>query len=130
HGLDPDAALQLIDRLLGERIPQAIVADVDWSRLRPILEARRPRPLLGDLGQELAAQRSGQPSQNGGTSGAAWAVALREVAHTDRRVLALEMLESKLGTLLRSEYPPAISRDSSLYGIGLRSLPEAEFVTR
>ena len=52
---DPESAIELMTKAwTGGNAHQTIV-DIDWSRFREILEMRRPHPLFGTLGRNLAA---------------------------------------------------------------------------
>ena len=51
-GLEPMPATEALDalgRLLAGKEPQAVVAQIDWSILKPLHEARRARPFLSRL---------------------------------------------------------------------------------
>ncbi len=47
--LTPFHALAALEWLIGVDAPQAIVADVDWARFKPLYEVRKPQPLLERL---------------------------------------------------------------------------------
>ena len=49
NALDREAALDWMERLVGARMPRAVVASVRWERFRSVLETRGPRPLLEGL---------------------------------------------------------------------------------
>lgn len=51
-GLKPmphEAALDAMARAIGAGASNAVIASVDWERLRSVYEARRPRPILAEL---------------------------------------------------------------------------------
>ncbi|TDC25341.1 SDR family NAD(P)-dependent oxidoreductase, partial [Streptomyces sp. 8K308] len=50
HVLPDRVGFAALERLLGSERRQLTVAPVDWARFRPVLEARRRRPLLASLG--------------------------------------------------------------------------------
>ncbi len=54
--LDREAALGWLERLLGSREPQPVVASVRWERFQPIFETRGQRPLLERLHTEKASK--------------------------------------------------------------------------
>ncbi|PTL78226.1 type I polyketide synthase [Vitiosangium sp. GDMCC 1.1324] len=60
--LDRAAALDWMERLVGARVPQSVVASVRWERFRPIFEARSSRPLLEQLRTEAASQPPRAPA--------------------------------------------------------------------
>jgi len=47
---EPDAGVEALERLLGSGDATPVVARVDWRRFLPVMQARRPRPLLAGLG--------------------------------------------------------------------------------
>ena len=49
RGLEPEDALRALDSVVAGRDVQTVVADVDSNCLRPVKEARRPRPILTEL---------------------------------------------------------------------------------
>ena len=51
------AALDALGRLLAGKEPQAVVAKIDWSILKPLHEARRARPFLSRLDTAPAVTR-------------------------------------------------------------------------
>ncbi len=44
------AALDAMARAIGAGASNAVIASVDWTKLRAVYEARRPRPILAELG--------------------------------------------------------------------------------
>lgn len=52
---DPESAIELMTKAWHGGNAHQTVVDVDWSRFREILEMRRPHPLFGTLGRNLAA---------------------------------------------------------------------------
>ncbi|MCP5018763.1 MAG: SDR family NAD(P)-dependent oxidoreductase [Ketobacter sp.] len=52
---DPESAIELMTKAWTGGNAHQTVADVDWTRFREILEMRRPHPMFGTLGRNLAA---------------------------------------------------------------------------
>ncbi|HEX8434011.1 SDR family NAD(P)-dependent oxidoreductase, partial [Archangium sp.] len=84
--LDREAALGWLERLLGPRESQSVVASVRWERFQPIFETRGQRPLLERLRTEKAAKPPEMPAKQGPR--APW----REAATPSARREALQAL--------------------------------------
>jgi acyl transferase domain-containing protein len=95
--LDRDAALHWLERLVGARVPEAVVASVRWERFRPIFEARGRRPLLERLSTGEAAKPSETPAKEAPSS-APWRVAATASARREAlRGLVQETVSKTLG---------------------------------
>jgi acyl carrier protein len=58
NALNSAQALDAMGRMIAGGVKQTAVADIDWSRLKPLYERSRPRPLLTGLGGEADAGKS------------------------------------------------------------------------
>ena len=115
RGLRPEAALERLRQLSGHQGVLA-VADVDWSRLRPVLEARRTMPILSELGQAVAAVESGgELSQRlaGAVPGA-------------RRGLLIEALRARVREVARLSPDAPVPLDQGFFEMGIDSLMAVE----
>ncbi len=126
YGLTANAALQQISELLAQDATQAVVADVDWTRFRPVFEARRPKPLLSELGQ--AASTSGDTKNAGANSGHPWVKLLGAAPESERQAKLTELLQAEVARLLRIKDASSIAADTSLFDLGMDSLTSAELV--
>jgi acyl carrier protein len=68
-GMEPftvDEGLAVMDRLLADACTQATVARMDWSRFKPIYEAKARRPLLETVGEDDRETGSAEPRAESG----------------------------------------------------------------
>ncbi|MFA6110155.1 MAG: SDR family NAD(P)-dependent oxidoreductase, partial [Candidatus Latescibacterota bacterium] len=126
--LDAASALETLGLFLGTGLPQAICARVDWRRLRPLLEMRRPRPLLEHLpGGPTEKDRSHRPEAAGGS---ALLEQLRAASPQGIRSLLASHLRQALATLLEVADPTAVGLDQGFQDLGLDSLMAVELRDR
>jgi acyl carrier protein len=119
-------ALSALGSLLADRTRcQATVASVDWSVLKPIYEARRPRPLLAHLTVDR------QP--DGDAPAAVEATLLDQLtlaSDSERRSLALQFVVHAVGRVLRLDLTREIDPDRGLFDLGMDSLMAVELRAR
>lgn len=125
HGLIPNQALETVRRLLRDQTTQALVADIDWQRFRPIFESRRPKPLLCQLHSEPRANSGTTARRQAGS--AAWVEELRGLPEGDRPARLTRLLQEELAQTLRLQNARGISPDRSLFQMGLDSITAVEF---
>ncbi len=127
-GLEPMAsseALEAFGRLLGGAAPQAVVACIDWSVLRPLHEARRPRPFLARMAASPA------ESARGTRSGPALPERLAAVPPGLRPEFLLEYVRGEVAAVLAApEGGNAIAPDAGLFDLGMDSLMSVELKRR
>jgi FkbH-like protein len=126
RGLDPHEALLALEALIGGGETQAVVADLDWERFRPVYEAQRKRPIVSDVGDTptAAAKRVRGGVCTGG-----------EDARLDspREYTAAEMtslVRSELARTLGFVGPEEVHLDKTFYAMGMDSLLAVEFANR
>ena len=115
-------ALDQLGRVMAAAPAQVVVVDADWQVLRPLYEARRPRPFLSLLG--LSTGDEAGPAQ-----GRASADVAAELAAADPA-----MRPSMLEAFLRAEVAKALELDDSarvdihqgLFEMGMDSLMSVE----
>jgi acyl carrier protein len=125
-GLDvlPDeVGFAALDRLLGSARTQLTVAPVDWARFRPVLEARRRRPLLDLMGARRADSLSAVDT--------VLLDRLRDGSNSIRVRLLEERLQREVAAVLgRSADMPALERDSGFFEAGMDSIMSVELKNR
>ncbi|MEO8804850.1 MAG: type I polyketide synthase [Burkholderiaceae bacterium] len=128
-GLQPMAASDALDalgRLLAGTQPQAVVAKVDWSVLKPLHEARRSRPLLARLGVVvpvvLAAARA--------EAGPGLQVRLAAVPAAMRHDLLVEFVQHEAAAVLGLGSGAAVPTTTGLFDLGMDSLMAVELKRR
>jgi acyl transferase domain-containing protein/acyl carrier protein len=114
-------ALAILDRLLGGRVPQALVADVDWTVFAPALEARRRRPMLDAVRPAPGAATTATPSLRR---------RIEEVPPCEREDLLVASLQEEVARVLGRDAPGAVDVTQGLFEMGLDSLMAVELKAR
>ncbi|TWU19987.1 type I polyketide synthase [Allorhodopirellula heiligendammensis] len=131
-GLDANVALQQVADLLAQHETQAVVADIDWARFRPVLESRRPQPLFAELGQVAdscqATSSRGEIKKESTDSGYPWIEQLQGLSENERHMRLADLLKTEVARLLRIKDPQSIALDGQLFDLGMDSLTSAELV--
>jgi len=115
------AALAAMDQLVATGTVRRTVASVDWSRFKPIHEARRRRPLLEELhgGRTAAVKAPEQDTRS---------VLLRQMEEAPlsrRRGVLLEHVRQAAARVLGAE-PSALEADQGFFQMGMNSLMSVE----
>ncbi|MGC3998936.1 MAG: SDR family NAD(P)-dependent oxidoreductase [Anaeromyxobacter sp.] len=125
-GLEPmpaAEALEALGRLIAAGEAQRAVARVDWGVLKPLHEARRPRPFLALLGVPApAAQRPDQP-----------AALAQRLAHTPaggHREAVLAYVREEVAAVLGAESGDAVPPAAGFFELGMDSLMSVELKRR
>jgi NAD(P)-dependent dehydrogenase (short-subunit alcohol dehydrogenase family)/acyl carrier protein len=122
-GLQPllvDEALDLLARTLPTDARQKMIARVDWSKMKPLQEARRERPFLADLG--TLARMSVVLN-----TGAADTLLhrLADMAEAEREDILTEFVRTRvMATLGSIDEPPSV--DIGMFDLGMDSLMAVE----
>ncbi|HEX8825342.1 MAG TPA: SDR family NAD(P)-dependent oxidoreductase, partial [Archangium sp.] len=96
-GFDRETGLGWLERLVGARVPRALVASVRWERFRPIFEARARRPLLERLGS-VDASKVPETLKKEALASAPWRQATTPSARREAlRTLVQETVSKTLG---------------------------------
>ncbi|MEO8152055.1 MAG: type I polyketide synthase [Rhizobacter sp.] len=119
-------ALEALGRLLAGTQPQATVADVDWSVLKPLHEARRARPFLSHLG---AVQRAVQETPRA-EAGPSLKDRLDAVPAAMRHDLLVEFVQHEVATVLGLVSASAVPIATGLFDLGMDSLMAVELKRR
>jgi acyl carrier protein len=120
-----DDALDALGRLLAGTAAQAVVARIDWSILKPLLESRRARPLLEKLGATgRAAQRHAEPG----------VLALQDrlagIPAADRREYIARFVAEEVAAVLGRDPHDPVPPSVGLFELGMDSLMSVELRRR
>jgi acyl carrier protein len=128
-GLLPMAASDALDalgRLLASPRPQAMVARIDWSVLKPLHEARRPRPLL----TELAVRPASASPRLRGDATPDLAARLARTPPAMRSDLLLDFVQQEVAAVLGTARASAVPIATGLFDLGMDSLMAVELKRR
>ncbi|MDT0317188.1 type I polyketide synthase [Streptomyces millisiae] len=121
HVLPDRVGFAALERLLGSDRRQLTVAPVDWARFRPVLEARRRRPLLERLGA----------ASDPVTADEGLLDALRAARGGARTRLLEERLRREVAAVLGLDAGhPGLDRDSGFSDAGMDSVMSVELKNR
>ncbi|MDM0053046.1 type I polyketide synthase [Variovorax sp. J22R115] len=123
--LAPERYLAALSRLLAADFCQAVVAEVDWSVLRPLHEARGRGRLFQRLGIAPAADAREAPRGR-----AVLREQLRCAAPGQRRALLLEHIRRELAAVLGFAPDRAIDSSEGFFQLGMDSLMAVELRNR
>ncbi|HYO72994.1 MAG TPA: SDR family NAD(P)-dependent oxidoreductase [Archangium sp.] len=124
--LDRQAALGWMERLVGSRVPQAMVATIRWERFLPIFEARGPRPLLSRLRTGLAAHPRELPVAKS-TAPAPWREAPTATA---RREALRKLVQESVSRILGLSHGQPVDDERGFNEMGLDSIMAVEVKER
>ncbi|HSP81206.1 MAG TPA: SDR family NAD(P)-dependent oxidoreductase, partial [Myxococcaceae bacterium] len=123
--LEPEAALEWLERLLGARVPHSVVASVRWDDFAAVFEARGRRPLL-----ERIRRREVEPRQEGlvqAKPSAPW----REAATPEaRREVVRELVRESVYRVLGLEPGQSLPPRRGFAELGLDSIMAVELKSR
>ncbi|NVJ10209.1 SDR family NAD(P)-dependent oxidoreductase [Myxococcus sp. AM001] len=122
EAMPTEAALTLLERLVGAGITQRTVASVEWSRFKPLQEARRHRPLLEHITVGASAPK-GPVEQRAATS--ELLRRLEEAPLGRRRIVLQEFVRGEASRVLGAE-PSALTPGQGFFQMGMNSLMSVE----
>jgi myxalamid-type polyketide synthase MxaE and MxaD len=126
HPLPNAAALALLgDLIVDGASSQVAVAAVDWSVLKPMYEARRPRPFLALLSEPGAAHRRTRRD-----APPVLALRLADAPAGARREIVVEFLCNEVGLALGIANASEIDTEQGLFEMGMDSLMSVELKSR
>jgi acyl transferase domain-containing protein/acyl carrier protein/phospholipid N-methyltransferase len=123
HGLNADSALACLARAIAAGEPQQIVADINWSALKPVYEARRKRPLLAGIETESVTNDVATEEHS-----ASMADKLAQVPDAKRHDFIMEEVGNVVATVLGSSGP--VSPDRGFFDMGMDSLMAVDLKSR
>jgi len=118
RGLRPDRALTELGRAMRGRAAYAAVMDIDWSRFKPVLEARRRLPLIAEVGAERAPQAASGATLD--------ADALRDLPAEQREQRLIALVRVEVARTLGFADAEEVDIDSDYFDLGLDSLRAVE----
>jgi acyl carrier protein len=138
HGLDPDQAVNVLERLLSDGIAQAMVADVDWPRFRAAYEARRARPIVRDLRNERPRRASAAATPTTAVTRSAsrvpaaspWIATMTATPQIDREATLANLLRREAAATLGFDRADEVPVDRRFSSLGMDSLMMADFIGR
>nr|AXM42950.1 polyketide synthase [Myxococcus fulvus] len=113
------AALSLLERLVGAGITQRTVAAVDWSRFKPLQEARRQRPWLEYI------QVATRARPEAGAARPELLVRLEEAPSGRRRAVLQDYVRREAARVLGAE-PTTLEPRRGFFQLGMNSLMSVE----
>lgn len=128
-GMEPlgtEQALDLLGRALASGEHQMMIARLDWSRFKPIQEARRRRPFLADVGGGTAAGTGGEQASE---AAAALMLQLSSFAPDGREQALIDFVRANVVATLGDEgMPPGV--DVGMFDLGMDSLMAVDLKRR
>ena len=126
RGLDPDAAVGMLDAAIGGSGSQVIVADIDWDLFAPAYSARREHPILAALqpGREDASTDRLTESQ------APWVARLSRQPEARRERELMHLVQQEVAETMGFDEADSVPADRSFYELGVDSLMMADLVGR
>ena len=124
--MNSSAALDALGRLIAADATTAVVAAVDWTRLRAVYEARRARPLLAELGKRD--QDSGERTDAAAGPARTLLADLASLPDDVRHERIVGAVEDELRAVLRTT--GSIDTERGFFELGMDSLMSVELKTR
>jgi acyl transferase domain-containing protein/acyl carrier protein len=116
-------ALQLMGRALAGTAATPIFAKIDWSRLKPLYEAKRARPFL-------SAVKTLVPDIEASDAPAKLIDVLRGAPGDQREQMLLDFVGAEVATVLKMPPDEPASHDAGLFDLGMDSLMSVELKRR
>ncbi|MFI5833585.1 beta-ketoacyl synthase N-terminal-like domain-containing protein [Micromonospora sp. NPDC051300] len=124
--LDPDVALDALDRAVAAGDDEVAVADVDWPAFVPAFTAVRPAPLLRGVPDAAATEPAGPAGGSGSDPATALRDRLAAVPTGDRQRILLDLVRAHAATVLGHAGPGAVEPDRDFLELGFDSLTALE----
>ncbi|WP_408891269.1 type I polyketide synthase [Myxococcus faecalis] len=122
EAMPTEAALTLLERLVGAGVTQRTVASVDWSRFKPLQEARRHRPLLEHISVGAPAPKA--PLEQGSVTSELLR-RLEEAPLGRRRNVLQDFVRGEASRVLGAE-PSSLTPGQGFFQMGMNSLMSVE----
>jgi len=118
-------ALATLQHVLRRDLAQIAIADIDWNTLKPVYEARRPRPFLERVSVTAPAADS-KPSQGKIDI----LTQLQQAPPDDRREVLLQFVQSQVARVLGIESAQTLDPARGFFEMGMDSLTSVELRRR
>lgn len=125
HPMSGERALAALGSALAGEAAHYMVADIDWSTLKPLYEARRARPLL----ERLSGGQSGAGTPNGPRRDQRFDAVLHAIPESDRFDAVLEAVRREAGAVLALG-AAEVDQSVGLFELGMDSLMSIELKRR
>jgi acyl transferase domain-containing protein/acyl carrier protein len=116
HAMPRSSALESLGRILANEIPNAVVAQVDWSVFKSTYQSRRRRHLLDEI--RISSNESAPPNTNKGSMRERMAA----VASTDRGEFLRQYVRDGVAHILGFARAVAVEPDRGFFDMGMDSL--------
>lgn len=129
----PDALAALGRAWVRPDASHVVIASVDWSVLRSLHEARRVRPLIGELGRPGSAsvtERASRDAQRTASALASLRERLASTAPGDRGDLLVRLVRDEVAQVLGAGDPAGVPVATGLFDLGMDSLMAVELRRR
>ncbi len=124
EALQPEQVVNIFGNLLGTRIAQITVANIDWSVFKPLYEAQRSRPLLAKIEERTRKTTSRQSVQRTDI--------LQQLEHalkSERQDLLITYLQGEVAQVLGFK-PAQVNPKLGFFDMGMDSLTTIELKKR
>ncbi len=121
--MDSAKALHILANLLDGPAPQRVVASVDWTVLKPVYEARRPRPLFREVAAPSRRTAAQVPTRG-------IADELREAPRAERREKLIAYVRQEVASVLGLPPGEPVPLAQGLFEMGMDSLMSVELKSR
>jgi len=133
-GLNPmpaDAALEAMEQLLADTLPDTVIAEIDWEVLKPLHEARRRRPLYERMVRAKTDSASSRAAAGGEGPGADLARRLGAASgQRQKEDVVLDYVSAEVANVLHLEGATRVSTTTGLFDLGMDSLMAVELRRR
>ncbi|MEU3188991.1 SDR family NAD(P)-dependent oxidoreductase, partial [Streptomyces sp. NPDC006923] len=132
--MDPESAIDALQRVLEADEAVVTVADIDWERYAPGFTAVRPSPLIGDLPEVRGAAAHAQDNRRGGSAATeslpALTTRLLGLPKTEREQAVLDLVRAQVADVLGHADVTEIDGARAFREIGFDSLTAIELRNR
>jgi acyl carrier protein len=125
RALEPEFALDGMEAALAGGAATTLVAEINWTLFRELVELQRPRPLFEQLGRPKGEEaQEAQPGQE--TAATALVAQLTNAAPDERAELFRQAVKSELAGVLQRPVAE-LGDDVGFFDLGMDSLMAVEF---
>ncbi|SEM07251.1 Acyl transferase domain-containing protein [Stigmatella aurantiaca] len=122
--MSPAPTLELVGRFMGSKATQRVLTNVDWSRFKPIFEAKRRRPLLDLIVTE------GTATQERGGSSEMLARVAAAIESGERTALLEAHVRRRVAEVMGYEDESALQSGQGFFQLGMDSIMSVQLRSR